>query len=258
MTPIIVLSVISAYFILLFIVSQITSRHTTSETFFTADHKSPWYLVAYGMIGVGISGITFISVPGEVGNSQFTYFQLVIGYAIGLRVIALVLLPLFYRLKLVSSYSYLEQRFGTWTYKTGALFFQLAQTFTAAFKLYLMAGVLQISLFDPIGLPFELTVLVTLLLIWLYTVRAGIKKRAKWPDRLSGAGHRKGHLARRRRRRIGVVIGKLDQGCAPKGSRRKLTVDRSRWVSLVTGAIRTAADPHCSVTRRSSCTTSGS
>jgi Na+/proline symporter len=131
--------------------------------------------VAYGMIGVGISGITFISVPGEVGNSQFTYFQLVIGYAIGLMIIALVLLPLYYRLKLVSIYSYLENRFGPWTYKTGALFFQLAQTLTAAFKLYLMAGVLQISLFDPLGLPFELTVLVTLLLIWLYTVRAGIK-----------------------------------------------------------------------------------
>jgi Na+/proline symporter len=127
------------------------------------------------MIGVGISGITFISVPGEVANSQFTYFQLVIGYAVGLVLIALVLLPLYYRLKLISIYSYLEDRFGVHTYKTGALFFQLAQSFTAAFKLYLMAGVLQISLFDPIGLPFEITVLVTLLLIWLYTVRAGIK-----------------------------------------------------------------------------------
>jgi len=175
MTPFITTLVILGYFGLLFIISLLTSRRTTSETFFTADHQSPWYLVAYGMIGVGISGITFISVPGEVGNSQFTYFQLVIGYAIGLILIALVLLPLYYRLRLISIYSYLEQRFGVRTYKTGALFFQLAQSFTAAFKMFLMAGVLQISLFDPLGVPFEATVLVTLLLIWLYTVRAGIK-----------------------------------------------------------------------------------
>jgi len=175
MTPLTTTLVILGYFGLLFVISLFTSRHSSPGTFFTADHKSPWYLVAYGMLGVGISGITFISVPGEVGNSQFTYFQLVIGYSIGLILIALVLLPLYYRLKLVSIYSYLEQRFGFWTYKTGALFFQLAQTFTAAFKLYLMAGVLQISLFDPLGVPFEVTVLVTLLLIWLYTVRSGIK-----------------------------------------------------------------------------------
>lgn len=175
MTPLITTFVILGYFGLLFIISLFTSRNSTFETFFTADHKSPWYLVAYGMIGVGISGITFISVPGEVGRSQFSYFQLVIGYAIGLIVIALVLLPLYYRLKLVSIYSYLEQRFGGYSYKTGALFFQLAQIFTASFKLYLMAGVLQIALFDPLGVPFEISVLVTLLLIWLYTVRSGIK-----------------------------------------------------------------------------------
>ncbi|MBN1997145.1 sodium:solute symporter [candidate division KSB1 bacterium] len=175
MTPLTTTIVLIFYFGLLFVISVLTSRRTTAETFFTADRKMPWPLVAYGMIGVGISGITFISVPGEVGNSQFTYFQLVIGYAIGLAVIALVLLPLYYRLKLVSIYSYLENRFGVFTHKTGALFFQLAQTFTAAFKLYLMAGVLQLSLFDPLGVPFEVTVLVTLLLIWLYTVRSGIK-----------------------------------------------------------------------------------
>jgi SSS family solute:Na+ symporter len=175
MTPVITTLIILGYFGLLFIISLLTSRHTTSETFFTADHKSPWYLVAYGMLGVAISGITFISVPGEVGNSQFTYFQLVIGYSIGIILIAIILLPLYYRLRLVSIYSYLEQRFGFWTYKTGALFFQLAQIFTAAFKLYLMAGVLQIALFDPLGMPFEVTVLFTLLFIWLYTVRSGIK-----------------------------------------------------------------------------------
>ncbi len=175
MTPLTTTIVLICYFALLFIISILTSRRRTAETFFTADRKMPWFLVAYGMIGVGISGITFISVPGEVGNSRFTYFQLVIGYAIGLVLIALVLLPLYYKLKLVSIYSYLENRFGVYTYKTGALFFQLAQTFTASFKLFLMAGVLQLSLFDPLGVPFEVTVLVTLLLIWLYTVRSGIK-----------------------------------------------------------------------------------
>lgn len=175
MTPSLVVGVIAFYFLILLIISLWTSKSTTAETFFTADRKSPWPLVAYGMIGVVISGITFISVPGEVGNTQLTYFQLVIGFAIGLVLIALILLPLYYRLKLVSIYAFLGQRFGPYTHKTGALFFQLAQTFTAAFKLYLMAGVLQIALFDPIGLPFELAVLVTLLLIWLYTFRGGIK-----------------------------------------------------------------------------------
>jgi len=175
MSPLVATFTILGYFGLLFLISQWTSRNTSSETFFTANRQSSWILVAYGMLGVGISGITFISVPGEVGNSGFTYFQLVIGYSIGLVLISLILLPLYYRLRLVSIYSYLEQRFGFRTYKTGAAFFQLAQTFTASFKLFLMAGVLQIALFTPIGVPFEITVLVTLLLIWLYTFRSGIK-----------------------------------------------------------------------------------
>jgi len=175
MPPILVFSVIAVYFLILFVISQLTSRNTTSESFFTADRKSHWFLVAFGMLGVGISGITFISVPGEVGNSQFTYFQLVIGYALGLLLIAFVLLPLYYRLKVISIYSYLENRFGTWTYKTGALLFQLAQTFTAAFKLFLMAGVLQIAFFDAFNIPFAFTVFITLFLIWLYTFRSGIK-----------------------------------------------------------------------------------
>ena len=175
MSPVIATYTLLAYFGMLFLISLWTSRNSNAETFFTANKKSPWMLVAYGMLGVAISGITFISVPGEVANSQFTYFQLVIGYSIGLVVIATVLLPLYYRLKLVSIYEYLEARFGFWTYKTGAAFFILAQTFTASFKLFLMAGVLQIALFNHIGVPFEITVLVTLLLIWLYTFRGGIK-----------------------------------------------------------------------------------
>ena len=175
MNPVVVTSAILGYFALLFIISLFTSRNASSETFFTADRNSSWVLVAYGMLGVAISGITFISVPGEVGNSQFTYFQLVIGYSIAIALIAVVLLPLFYRLEVVSIYSYLEDRFGFWTYKTGAGFFLLAQTFMASFRLFLMASVLQIALFDRYKVPFEITVLITLLLIWLYTYRAGIK-----------------------------------------------------------------------------------
>src|SRR5690554_641343 len=116
-----VLLVIVSYFILLYLISWLTSRNITSESFFTGDRQSPWFLVAFGMIGASLSGVTFISVPGEVGNSNFYYFQVVLGYILGYAVIALVLLPLYYRLNLVSIYSYLETRFGFWSYKTGAL-----------------------------------------------------------------------------------------------------------------------------------------
>jgi Na+/proline symporter len=127
------------------------------------------------MIGAAISGITFISVPGEVGNSQFSYFQLVLGIGVGLMLIAIVFLPLYYKMRVVSIYSYLENRFGFWTYKTGASFFLLSQTLMASIRLYLMASVLQIGLFNRFNFPFEATVLITLLLIWLYTFRSGIK-----------------------------------------------------------------------------------
>ncbi len=175
MTPLIVLTTILGYFALLYLLSFFTSRKTDSMTFFTAGRKSPWYLVAYGMLGVSISGITFISVPGEVGNSQFSYLQVAIGYSLGLVVVALIFLPLYYRLRVVSIYTWLEKRFGFYSYKTGAAFFMLAQTFMAAFRLFLMAGVLQLAVFDAFGIPFEVTTLVTLLLIWLYTYRGGIK-----------------------------------------------------------------------------------
>src|SRR5690606_3466305 len=118
-----VLIVIIAYFTLLYLISWFTSKNITSESFFTGDRQSPWFLVAFGMIGASLSGVTFISVPGEVGNSNFYYFQVVLGYILGYAVIALVLLPLYYRLNLVSIYSYLETRFGFWSYKTGAFFF---------------------------------------------------------------------------------------------------------------------------------------
>ncbi len=170
-----VIGILIVYFGLLYIVSWFTTRKADAATFFIANRKAPWPLVAYGMLGVGISGITFISVPGQVVDMKFSYLQMVMGYSLGLLVVAFVLLPVFYKIKAISIYSYLKNRFGTSTHKTGAIFFLVAQLATASFKLFLMAHVLQLVLFQPLGLPFWLTVLVTLLLIWLYTYRGGIK-----------------------------------------------------------------------------------
>ena len=175
MTPTYVLIILIIYFGILFWISRLSTKKADSSTFFIANRDAPWPLVAYGMIGVAISGITFISVPGQVAETQFSYFQLVLGIAIGLFVVAFVLVPVFYRINAISIYSFLKLRFGKYTHKTGALFFLLAQVATASFKLYLMAHVLQLLLFDRVGIPFEITVLITLLLIWLYTYRGGIK-----------------------------------------------------------------------------------
>ncbi|MBS0001278.1 MAG: sodium:solute symporter [Cyclobacteriaceae bacterium] len=170
-----VIGILAVYFSLLFLVSWLTTRKTDAATFFIANRNAPWPLVAYGMIGVAISGITFISVPGQVADSQFSYFQLVIGYSLGLLVVAFVLLPVFYRIRAISIYSFLNERYGYLSHKTGAVFFLVAQVATASFKLFLMAHVLQLVLFNSLGWPFWLTVLLTLLLIWLYTYRGGIK-----------------------------------------------------------------------------------
>lgn len=178
-----ILLVIGGYFLLLFSISWFTSRKVSSESFFTGDRQSPWFLVAFGMIGASLSGVTFISVPGEVGNSFFYYFQLVLGYTLGYAVIAKVLLPLYYRLNLVSIYGYLEDRFGFWSYKTGAFFFILSRTLGSSIRLFLVAGVLQLILFDAWGIPFWVSVLVTVMLIWLYTYRGGIKT-VVWTDTL--------------------------------------------------------------------------
>ncbi|UZR98870.1 sodium:solute symporter [Chondrinema litorale] len=175
MTTAYVSLVIIFYFGLLFIIAQLTSRNASASTFFIANRNTAWPLVAYGMIGVSISGITFISVPGQVISNQFSYFQMVMGYAAGLLVVAYVLLPIFYKMKAVSIYTYLRERYGVEAHKMGSVFFLVAQTCTAAFKLFLMAHVLQIVLFNALGFPFWLTVIVTLLLIWLYTYRGGIQ-----------------------------------------------------------------------------------
>ena len=183
MSPGLVFAVIAGYFVLLLTISYFTSRNADSNTFFTGNRQSPWYLVAFGMIGASLSGVTFISVPGEVGNSQFSYFQMVLGFVPGYAFIALVLMPLYYRLKLVSIYGYLQQRFGFFSYKTGAFFFLLSRLIGSSLRLFIVAGVLQIAFFDRFDLPFWLTVAVTIVLIWLYTFRGGIKTIV-WTDTL--------------------------------------------------------------------------
>ncbi len=175
--------IIFMFFAVLMGVSWFTSRNADGETFFTGNRRSPWYLVAFGMIGSTISGVTFISVPGEVGNSAWTYLQFLFGNFFGYWIIALVLIPLYYRLNLVSIYTYLDQRFGLRSYKTGAFFFLVSQTIGASFRLFLAAGVLQLAFFSDLGIPFWLTVLITLFLIWIYTYRAGIKT-VVWTDSL--------------------------------------------------------------------------
>lgn len=186
MTPQLVLGILIAYFGGLLLIAHFTARGGTTRTFFTANRGAPWYVVAFGMIGASLSGVTFLSVPGWVGDTQFSYMQMVLGYQVGYALIALVLLPLYYRLNLVSIYGYLEQRLGFWSYKTGAVFFLLSRTIGAAFRLYLVAGVLQLFLFDELGWRFEFTVIVTILLIWLYTFRGGIGTII-WTDTLQTA-----------------------------------------------------------------------
>ncbi|MEQ9468685.1 MAG: sodium:solute symporter [Ekhidna sp.] len=183
MNPLFVGSIVLGYFILLIGISWLTSRNGQATDFYTASRESKWYLVAFGMIGASLSGVTFISVPGEVANSNFYYFQVVLGYLVGYFVIARVLLPLYYRLNLVSIYTYLEQRFGFWSYKSGAFFFLISRVIGASFRLFLVAGVLQIAFFDAYDLPFWVSVLTTVVLIWLYTFRGGIKTIV-WTDTL--------------------------------------------------------------------------
>lgn len=183
MSPLLVFGVITAYFIILLVISYFTSRKADNKTFFTADRKSPWFLVAFGMVGATLSGVTFISVPGEVGNTNWTYLQFVMGNMVGYAVIALVLIPLFYRLKLVSIYEYLRDRFGQNSYVSGASFFLISQTIGASFRLFLAALVLQLAFFDAFGIPFYVTVFTTITLIWLYTFRGGIKTIV-WTDTL--------------------------------------------------------------------------
>ncbi len=178
-----VLIVISIYFLLLIGISFLTSKENGNSTFFMANKQSKWYVVAFGMIGASLSGVTFISVPGWVGASNFLYMQIVLGYLLGYAVVANILLPLYYKLNLTSIYTYLNVRFGVSAYKTGASFFLLSRIIGASFRLYLVASVLQFSVFTPLGIPFFVTVGITILLIWIYTFRGGIATII-WTDTL--------------------------------------------------------------------------
>ena len=175
MDPFLVFGVIAGYFALLLVISHFTSGNADNSTFFTGNRQSPWFLVAFGMVGATLSGVTFISVPGEVGNTGWTYLQFVMGNMVGYAVIALVLIPLFYRLNLISIYEYLRTRFGKNSYLAGASFFLISQTIGASFRLFLAALVLQLAFFNAFGIPFYVTVLTTIVLIWIYTFRGGIR-----------------------------------------------------------------------------------
>ena len=178
----IILLIIIAYFALLLLISYLSGRKSTdNDAFFTGNRKSPWWIVSIGMVGASVSGVSFVSVPGMVGNMQFTYLQTVIGFFFGYLVIAHLLLPLYYRLKLTSIYTYLGERFGKFSYKTGASFFLLSKTIGAAARLYVVALILQKLVADSWDIPFFITVAVILLLIWLYTFRSGIKSIV-WTD----------------------------------------------------------------------------
>lgn len=187
LTPAITLGIIAAYFLLLITVSYFTGRKADNQDFFLGGRQSPWPLVAIGMIGASLSGVTFISIPGVVGasgeNQAFSYMQMVFGYLLGYAVIAHVLMPLYYRLQLTSIYTYLEQRLGYEAYKTGAAYFLLSRTVGASFRLYLVAIVLQQFVLGPFGIPFAGTVAMTILLIWVYTFKGGIKTIV-WTDTL--------------------------------------------------------------------------
>jgi Na+/proline symporter len=179
MSPGVLLTFIIGYFLLLIVISWLTSRKSAdNDTFFVANRNSKWYLVAFGMIGTALSGVTFISVPGKVGavsGDQFAYFQFVLGNAVGFILIATVLLPLYYRMQLTSIYSYIESALGTWSYKTAAGIFLISRTIGSAFRLYLVVIVLQHFIFDSYGVPFAFTVLICILLIWSYTFKGGLK-----------------------------------------------------------------------------------
>lgn len=178
-SPLLILTIVGGYFLLLILAAWITSRGSTTEDFFINRHKSAWWIVAIGMIGSSLSGVTFISIPGVVGagghNQAFSYMQVVLGYLLGYMTISLVLMPLYYRLNLISIYGYLGQRFGPVSYKTGSAFFMLSRMIGSAFRMFLAVMVLHTLMCVPLGIPFYVTVLIAILLIWVYTFRGGIR-----------------------------------------------------------------------------------
>jgi Na+/proline symporter len=183
MSPLLLFIIILAYFSILMLISHFASRKIKDTTFFDGDRKSPWFLVAFGMIGSGISAVSLVSIPGNVGNNNLYYFQFILGTIVGYLFIAFILTPIYYKLKLVSIYTYLNIRFGNITYKTGSLFFLVSQSFGAALRLLLSIKILQYAFFDALHIPYFVTIVVVLMLIWLYTNKSGIKTIV-WTDAL--------------------------------------------------------------------------
>lgn len=183
MSPQLILYSFLAYTLMLFAISWFTSRNSGNDAFFLGERKSPWFVVAYGMIGASLSGVTFISIPGWVNDTQFSYLMVVFGYVLGYYVIAYVLLPLYYKLQLTSIYTYLDQRFGFYSYKTGSMYFLLSRIIGASFRMFLVVNVLQIFVFNAFHIPFYITVSIFMLLIILYTFKGGIKTIV-WTDTL--------------------------------------------------------------------------
>ena len=179
----IVLATIAFYFVLLFVISWITGRKADNAGFFTGNRKSPWYMVAIAMTGASISGVTFISVPGAVMDGGYSYMQMVLGFFVGSIVVALVLIPMFYRMNLVSIYGYLENRFGLASYRTGAWFFFVSKMLGASVRFFVVCVVLQTLVFEPLHMPFALNVILTVALIWLYSFQGGVKSLI-WTDSL--------------------------------------------------------------------------
>ena len=183
MTPLSVIITIAAYFAILFTVSYIAGRKADNAGFFVGNRKSSWYVVAFAMVGSAISGVTYVSVPGMVAASNFGYLQMVLGFIAGQLIIAYLLVPLFYKMNLVSIYEYLENRFGMSSYRTGAWFFFISKMLGAAVRLFLVCLTLQLLVFEPFGLPFLLNVAITVALVWLYTFQGGVKSLI-WTDSL--------------------------------------------------------------------------
>ncbi len=183
MSPLLLFIIILCYFSLLMVISHFASRHIHDTTFFDGDRASPWFLVAFGMIGSGISAVSLVSIPGNVGNNNLYYFQFILGTIVGYLFIAFVLTPIYYRLKLVSIYTYLNIRFGNVSYKTGSLFFLVSQSLGAALRLLLSIKILQYAFFDALHTPYFITIIIVLILIWLYTNKSGIKTIV-WTDAL--------------------------------------------------------------------------
>jgi len=183
MSPLLLFIIILCYFSILMVISHFASRHIHDTTFFDGDRASPWFLVAFGMIGSGISAVSLVSIPGNVGNNNLYYFQFILGTIVGYLFIAFVLTPIYYKLKLVSIYTYLNIRFGNVSYKTGSLFFLVSQSFGAALRLLLSIKILQYAFFDALHTPYFVTIIIVLILIWLYTNKSGIKTIV-WTDAL--------------------------------------------------------------------------